>query len=187
MRSDYKELVIELVSLEEKISHTPKRPLMAGENKNDGIGYPYKLLIKESLTQQRNDMMDSFTQILQQLPTGDASSLSGGVTLFNVQIKFDIPIFEGKIDTDVVDKWLNLLKGYFSMHNFSNRENITFSLLKVIPHVKDWWETFCEEKETKEPSLFTVTTTWEFFRDVIKEKNYPVESYDNLYTEWTTL
>jgi hypothetical protein len=93
-------------------------------------------------------MMDSFAQILWRLPTSDASSLSGGAAPFKVQINFDIPIFEGQIDTDVVDKWLNLLEGYFSIHNFSNREKITFALLEVVPHVKDWWETLCEKKET---------------------------------------
>jgi hypothetical protein len=174
-RSEYKELGLELVSLEEKSSRMPKRPLMVGEKKDDGTGDPFKLLIEESLMQQRNEMMDSFVQILRRLPTGDASSSSGGVAPFKVQINFDIPIFEGQIDADVVDKWLNLLEGYFSVHNFLNRENITFALLKVIPHVKDWWETFCEQKETEEPSLFTVTTTLESFRDVIKEQYYPVE------------
>jgi hypothetical protein len=186
-RSGYKELGLELVSLEEKISRTPKRPLMAGENKDDGTGDPFKMFLEESLMQQRNEMMDSFVQILRRLPTGDTSSSSGGAAPFKVQINFDIPIFEGQIDADVVDKWLNLLEGYFSVHNFSNRENITFALLKVVPHVKDWWETFCEQKETEEPSLFTVMTTWESFRDAIKEQYYPVGSYDDLYTKWTTL
>jgi hypothetical protein len=155
-RSGYKELGLELVSLEEKISHTPKRPLMVGEKKDDGTRDPFKMFLEESLTQQRNEMMDSFAQILRRLPTGDTSSSNGGVAPFKVQINFDIPIFEGQIDADVVDKWLNLLEGYFSVHNFSNREKITFALLKVVPHVKDWWETFCEQKETEEPSLFTV-------------------------------
>jgi hypothetical protein len=82
---------------------------------------------------------------------------------------------------------LNLLEGYFYVNIFLNREKITFSLLKVVPHVKDWWETFCEKKETGEPSLFTVTTTWESFRDAIKEQYYPVGSYDDFYTKWTTL
>jgi hypothetical protein len=178
---------LELLSLEEKNSRTPKRPLMEGENKDDGIGDPFKLLIEESLTQQSNEMMDSFMQIFRRLPTGDTSSLSGGATPFKVQINFYIPIFEGQIDTDVVDKWLNLLEGYFSVHNFSNREKITFALLKVVPHVKDWWENFYEQKETEETSLFAVTTTWDSFRDVIKEQYYPVRSYDDLYTKWTTL
>ena len=60
-------------------------------------------------------------------------------------------------------------------------------LLKVVPHVKDLWEIFCEKNKTEEPSLFTVTTTWESFRDNIKEQYYPIESYDDLYTKWITL
>jgi hypothetical protein len=48
------------------------------------------------------------------------------------------------------------LEGYFSVHDFSNRENITFSLLKAAPHVKDWWETYCEQKDERESSLFSV-------------------------------
>jgi hypothetical protein len=116
-------------------------------------------LIEESITQQRNEMMDSFAQILQRLPTGDASSSSRGVSPFKVQINFDIPIFEVQIDANFVDKWLNLLEGYFYVHNFSNRENITFVQLKVVPHVKYWWETFCEKNEIEELSLFTITAT----------------------------
>ena len=160
---------------------------MVGENKDDGIGDPFKMLLGEALMQQRNEKMDSFTQILWQLSTGDTSSSNGGVAPFKVQINFDIPIFEGQIDADVVDKWLNLLEGYLFVHNFSNREKITCALLKVVPHVKDWWETFCEKKETEEPSLFIVMTTWESFRDSIKEQYYHVGSYDDLYTKWTTL
>jgi hypothetical protein len=132
-------------------------------------------------------MMDSFAQILRRLPIGDTSSSNGGVAPFKVQINFNIPIFEGQIETDVVDKWLNLLEGYFSVHNFPNREKITFALLKAIPHVKDWWETFCEKKEIEETSLFSVMATWESFGDAIKEQYYPVRIYDDLYTKWTTL
>jgi hypothetical protein len=68
---------------------------MEGENKYDGMRDPFKLFIEESLTQQRNEMMDNFAQILRQLPTGDASSSNGGASPFELQIKFDIPIFKG--------------------------------------------------------------------------------------------
>jgi hypothetical protein len=123
---------------------------VVGENKYDGIGYPFKMLIEKAPTQKRNEMMDSFMQILRRLPTCDASSSNGGAAPFKVQINFDIPIFEGQIDADVVDKWLHLLEGYFSIHNFSNKEKITFVLLKVVSHVKDFRETFCEKKEIEE-------------------------------------
>jgi hypothetical protein len=93
------------------------------------------------------------------MPIGDASSSSGGVALFKVRINFDIPIFEIQIDANVAYKWLNLLEGYFFVHNFSDREKITFALLKVVPHVKYWWEIFCEHKEIEGSTLFVVAST----------------------------
>ena len=79
------------------------------------------------------------------------------------QENFEIPIFDGRIDAKVVDKWLNLLGGYFSVHDFSDREKITFSLLKATTHVKDWWETYYERKDEEEPSLFSTIPTWNSF------------------------
>ena len=113
---------------------------MADEKKDEGAGYPIKILLEEALKQQQNAMMDSFVQILQRLPRGDASassSYSGNATPFKVQVNFEIPIFEGQIDADAVDKWLNMLEVYFSVHEFSSREKIVFALLKTAPHVKD--------------------------------------------------
>ena len=87
---------------------------MADEEKDEGVGDPIKILLEEALERQRNTMMDNFAEILQRLPNDDAStsgSYSISVTPFKVQVKFDIPIFDGQIDADVVDKWLNLLEG----------------------------------------------------------------------------
>ena len=83
---------------------------MADEKKDEGEGDPIKILLEEALERQRNTMMDNFAQILQRLPIGDASasnSYSRNATPFN----FEVPIFEGQIDANVVDKWLNLLEG----------------------------------------------------------------------------
>jgi len=103
----------------------------------------------------------------------DSESISNnhsrGSTPFKVQVKFDILTFEVQIDSEVVDKWLNLLEGYFSVHDFSSREKITFALLKAAPHVKDWWEMYCEYKDEIMNSLFSGAPTWNSFWDAIKE------------------
>jgi hypothetical protein len=132
-------------------------------------------------------MMENFSQILRQLPTGDTSSSSDHATPFKVQVNFDIPLFEGLIDVDVLDKWLNLLEGYFLVHNFFDRENITFSLLKVVPHVKDWWDTYSKQRAIEEYEIFVGAPTWDSFKDYIKEQYYPVGSYEDQYTRWNTL
>jgi hypothetical protein len=78
--------------------------------------------------------------------TFSSSSRFGDATPFKVQVNFDILVFEGQIDADALEKWLNLLEGHFSVHNFFDREKITFALLKALPHVKHWWETYWERK-----------------------------------------
>ena len=124
-------------------------------------------------------MMDNFAQILRWLSTWDTSSSSSHETPFKVKLNFDIPLFEGLIDADVVDKWLNLLEGYFLFHNFFDREKITFALLKFIPHVNDLWDTYFEKRVMEEYTMFMVAPTWDSFRDAIKEQYYHVGSYED--------
>jgi len=50
------------------------------------------------------------------------------------------------------------LEGYFSVHDFSNREMITFVLLKASPNIKDWWETYYEKRDGREPSFLLATS-----------------------------
>ena len=61
-----------------------------------------------------------------------------------------------------------MLEGYFSVYNFFDRENITFSLLRVVPHVKYWWETYCEQTSMKESEMFGTEPTWAYFVDALK-------------------
>ena len=131
-------------------------------------------------------MKDNLSKILQRLPTGGTStsnSHSGGTTPFKVQVNFDIPIFEGQKYAYFIYRWLNLLEGYFSVHDFSNGENITFTLLKAAPHVKESRETYCEKKDEREPSLFSTTPTWNHFWDTINKQYYPISSYEDKYIQ----
>jgi hypothetical protein len=108
-------------------------------------------------------MMENFPYILQRLSIkiGVSSSRDhfGGTSPFKVQVNFDILIFEEQIDVDALEKWLNLLEGYFFVHNFSDMEKITCALLKDPPHVKHWWETCWEKISTKKSRIFGVRPT----------------------------
>jgi hypothetical protein len=177
-RSRYRELGLELVSLKDNRSHQPKWPPMAEEKRDTGAEDHIKLL-------------ENFPQILQRLSLtrGVSSSNShfGDATPFKVQVNFDILIFEAQIDADALEKWLNLLEGYFFVHNFSNRENITFAFLKTLSHVKHWWETYWGQSSKDESGIFGVEPTWDFFIDAVKEQYYPMEIYYDQYMRWTTL
>jgi hypothetical protein len=99
MRSKYRKLGLDLVSLEDTYSCTPKKPSMAEEKKNDRVDDHINLLLEQALTRQRDKMMENFSHILKFLliELGASSSIGhfGGTSPFKVQVNFDIPIFEG--------------------------------------------------------------------------------------------
>jgi hypothetical protein len=78
------------------------------------------------------------------------SNLFGGATPFKIQVSFDIPIFEGHKDVDTLEKWLNILEGYYSVQKKFDGEKITFALLKSLPRVKVWWEGYWERHTVDE-------------------------------------
>jgi hypothetical protein len=183
MMSEYSHLGLKLVSLEENHSRTPKKPSMVAEKKNGGAEDFINLLLEQDLARQRKKMMENFSHILQCLliATGTYSSSGhfGGTSPFKVQVNFDIIIFEGHIDPDALEKWLNLLEGYFSVQNFSDRENITFVLLKALPHVKHWWETYFGRKVPWRNMEYMGSSPLGFFVDVVKEQYYPIDNYED--------
>jgi hypothetical protein len=190
-RTEYSKLGLELVSLEDNRSRTPKKLSMVEKNKNDGADDTINMLLEQALTRQRDKMMENFSHILQCLLIAIGTSSSrghfGSTSPFKVQVNFDIPVFEGQIDAKSLDKWLNLIEGYLFVHHFSDREKITFALLKALPHFKHWWETYWEKISTEESGIYGVEPTWDFFVDAVKEQYYPVGNYEDQYMRWTTL
>jgi hypothetical protein len=66
-RSEYRNLSLDLVSLEDNHSRTPKKPSMVEEKKNDGADDSISLLLEQALTRQRDEMMENFSHILQHM------------------------------------------------------------------------------------------------------------------------
>jgi hypothetical protein len=75
-RSEYSKLGLDLVSLEENHSRTPKKPSMVEEKKNDEADDPISLLLEQALRRQRDEMMENFSHILQLLPIASGASSS---------------------------------------------------------------------------------------------------------------
>jgi hypothetical protein len=63
----------------------PKKPSMVEENKNDGEGNPINLLLEQALTQQRDEMMENFSHILQCL------SIAIGTSSWNIHFGITSP------------------------------------------------------------------------------------------------
>jgi hypothetical protein len=183
MSFGYRKLGIDIIYLEQNCCRTPKKLSMVEENKNDGANDLINPLLEQALMRKRDEIMENFSHILQCLLIEIGTYLSnnhfGSTSPFKLQVNFDIPIFEGQIDTDALNKWLNMIHNYFSVHHFFDREKITFSPLKDLPHVKHWWETYWDHSSIEESRIYGVEPTWDFFVDTVKEQYYPVGNYED--------
>jgi hypothetical protein len=107
--------------------------------------------------------MDIFSQILQPLPmeakTTSTINHFGGATPFKAQVNFDVHLFEGKIYGDSLEKWLNLLEGYYHVQKISDIKKITFALLKALPHAQYWWESYGERHDEDDSTTFKTKST----------------------------
>jgi hypothetical protein len=82
---------------------------------------------------------------------------------------------------------VKFLEGCFFGHNFFDGENITFALLKALPPVKHWWETYWEKNSTEESGIFGAEPTWNFFMDALKDQYCLMGNYDDQYMKLTML
>jgi hypothetical protein len=166
---------------------------MVEEKRDDKAGDPFKMLLEEALVQQRNEMMDNFAQILRRLlmVTTEESSTRNhfrGATPFKVQVNFDIPLFEGQIDAYALEKWLNLLEGYYSVQKKISIVKISPSRsLNPFPMSELGGKVTWERYTMNESTPFKREPTWETFVDALKEEFYPVRNYDDQYMRWMTL
>jgi hypothetical protein len=141
MRSKYSKLGLELVSLEDNRSHTSKKTSMEEENKNNKADDPTSLLLEQALMRQRDEMMENFSHILQRLLIATCASSSnnhfGSTSPFKVQVNFDIPIFEGQMDAEALEKWLTLLEGFslFTIFSTEKRSPSHSSKLSLMSNI----------------------------------------------------
>jgi hypothetical protein len=95
---------------------------MVEENKNNREDDSINLLLEQALTQQRDEMMENFSHIIQCLSNMNIfSKLHFSTSPFKVYIL--IFPYLNQIDANALKKWF-LLEGYFSIHIFSNKEKI---------------------------------------------------------------
>jgi hypothetical protein len=57
-----------------------------------------------------------------------------------------------------------------TLRSMMDLSNILEALLEVVPHVKDWWDTYCEQRVVEESAMIMVPPTWDSYWDSIEEQ-----------------
>ncbi|GKB63813.1 hypothetical protein Tco_0919999 [Tanacetum coccineum] len=58
---------------------------------------------------------------------------------FKVEAKIDIPTYDGTIDAEKRDSWLDWLETYFTLYGFASSDKVVFARSKLTSHALAWW------------------------------------------------
>jgi hypothetical protein len=83
-----------------------------------------------------------------------------------------------------LNQWLQQLEVYFSVHEVSGAQRISFAHLKLEGHALTWWESDAIARRLgNEPPMID----WEVFKDMIKSHFYPIGYEEEQKISWLYL
>ncbi|KAL3534230.1 hypothetical protein ACH5RR_002691 [Cinchona calisaya] len=97
--------------------------------------------------------------------------------LFKVEAKVDILVYDGVVEPEKLDSWLDQLETYFNFQCFSNAQNIAYTPLKMRGHAKAWWKALGSSEEIED-------LTWNQFKHLVRKEFYPMGYLEDRWNQW---
>nr|GEU37349.1 retrotransposon protein, putative, Ty1-copia subclass [Tanacetum cinerariifolium] len=69
----------------------------------------------------------------------DNKKMQGPHYPFKVEARIDIPTYDGTVDAEKLDSWIDQLETYFTLYGFSSSDKVVFAWLKLTSHALAWW------------------------------------------------
>lgn len=82
--------------------------------------------------------------------------------LFRVDFKLEIPTYDGVVDADKLDNWIEQMKNYFTLYVYTSAQKISFARLKMSGHTLTWWNAYVKHHDIS-------GLTWSKFKKLVRK------------------
>ena len=107
---------------------------------------------------------------------------SGKSPFLKLDVKFELPMFNGEVNAEKLDNWIRQLEVYLRIQNMHDDANkIQLASLRMDGATLVWWEAKTKEEIKK---FGKVTLTWPKFRLSIKKQFYPLAHMQKAIMNW---
>ncbi|OMO87157.1 hypothetical protein CCACVL1_09231, partial [Corchorus capsularis] len=103
---------------------------------------------------------------------------------FKMEVRIEIPIYDGELDPEKLNGWIKQLEVYFSTKSYTDQQKISFSRLRLGNHAVTWWESFISGLEAEGMAPIQ---TWQEFTAAIKNQFYHLGYEEELKGKWQFL
>jgi ElaB/YqjD/DUF883 family membrane-anchored ribosome-binding protein len=94
-----------------------------------------------------------------------------------VDAKLELPVYNGEIDGEKLDGWIDQMESYFSLYGYEDAQCLAFARLKLASHALVWWNAHLRSRGS-------AGLTWEAFKVLLKEQFYPVGYDEDRWRRW---
>nr|GEX36062.1 hypothetical protein [Tanacetum cinerariifolium] len=85
---------------------------------------------------------------------------------FKVEARIDILTYDGTVDAEKLDSWIDQLETYFTLYGFSSSDKVVYAWLKLTSHALAWWNS---QLKTREDDV-----SWKEFTRLLRREFYPM-------------
>ncbi|GJW16490.1 hypothetical protein Tco_0020623 [Tanacetum coccineum] len=98
---------------------------------------------------------------------------------FKVEARIDIPTYDGTVDAEKLDSWIDQLETYFTLYGFRSKEKVIFARLKLTSHALAWWNSMLKNLDEE--------VSWKVFTRLLRQEFYPMGYSQDRWTRWHNL
>uniref|UniRef100_A0A6V7QVL6 Retrotransposon gag domain-containing protein n=1 Tax=Ananas comosus var. bracteatus TaxID=296719 RepID=A0A6V7QVL6_ANACO len=91
--------------------------------------------------------------------------------------KIEIPNYDGAVDAEKLDAWLDQLEMYFDLYNYSNAEKVTFAKLKLVGYALTWWKATFQTSANEEFTWRYEEERWKCWHVLRQRHDQIVQDY----------
>ncbi|ONK76185.1 uncharacterized protein A4U43_C03F24840 [Asparagus officinalis] len=96
-----------------------------------------------------------------------------------IDFKVEIPVYDGSIDVERLDDWIERMETYFTLYSYSSKEKIVFAALKLSGHMLMWCKPYCKQEKK--------AVSWNKFKELLRKQFYPVGFLKEHWYKWYSL
>ena len=111
-----------------------------------------------------------------------SNNASPNMPYFKLDVKFELPIYNGDVDAEKLDNWIKQLEVYCRVQGITNDPSrIQLATLRMSGMALTWWESKIQQDLRKNGKIISV---WNEFIEVLRKQFYPLGHMQQLTMNW---
>lgn len=110
-------------------------------------------------------------------------------TPLKLEVKFDLPTFDGEVNAKKLDHWLKQIEVYYRIQKIvKDEDKIQLATLKMSGNALIWWKSCMQNyMENENESLNVCLASWTHFIQLLRDQFYPLGYHQKVVMEWQNL